>query len=83
VFSLVGSFFWVAVITLQPLLPLPPYARSSRATPDKVLLVLSVVVGRTGAFTLPAPPHCAVFFFLFWRASTPPQGLVFDSLYPD
>jgi hypothetical protein len=32
--------------------------------------------------TLPAPPHGAVFLSMFWRGSTPPQGPVFDSLYP-
>jgi hypothetical protein len=56
--------FWVAVITLQPLPLLPPYVRSSRAAPDKVVLILSVVVG-AGASTLPAPPLCAGFFFRF------------------
>jgi hypothetical protein len=53
----------VAVITLQPLPPLPPYVCSSRATPDKVLSILSVVVG-SGASTLLAP-LCTMFLFCF------------------
>jgi hypothetical protein len=51
-----------AVITLQPQPLFPPYVRSSQATPDKVLLILSIVVG-AGASTSPAPPLCSVFFF--------------------
>jgi hypothetical protein len=59
--SLLCFFFQAGVITLQPLPPLAPYVRLSRATPDKVLsILLSVVVG-AGASTLPAPPLCAVF----------------------
>jgi hypothetical protein len=61
VFPLVFFFVWVAVITLQPLPPLPPHVRSSRAALDKVLSVLSVVVG-AGASTLPAPSLGASFF---------------------
>jgi hypothetical protein len=63
VVSVVSFFFLVAVIILQPLPPLPPYVRSSRAALDKNLSILSVVVG-AGASTLPAPPLCAVSFRL-------------------
>jgi hypothetical protein len=65
VFPLVVFSPRVAVITLQPLPPLPPYVRSSRATPDKVLLITSLSSGGAAISTLPAPPLCAVFFFVF------------------
>jgi hypothetical protein len=60
-FLLLGFFFRVAVITLQLLPPLPSFVRSSQAAPNKVLSVLSVVVG-AGASTLLAILICAFFF---------------------
>jgi hypothetical protein len=55
----------VVVITLQPLPPLPPYVRLSRATPNKVLSITSFSSGGAGASTLLDPPLCAVYFFRF------------------
>jgi hypothetical protein len=73
-------FSRVALVIIQQLPPLPPYVRSSRAAPDKVLSTLSVVAG-AGASTLAALPICTV-FFSFRRGSTFPQGPIPPSLYP-
>jgi hypothetical protein len=51
------------LITLQPLLPLPPYVRSSRETPDKVLLILSSDGG--GCFYITSSSSMCSFFFCF------------------
>jgi hypothetical protein len=68
-FSSEGSardiFLWLGFFfaRYQPIPLLPPYVPSSRASPDTVLSILSIVVG-AGASTLLAPPLCAFFFDL-------------------
>jgi hypothetical protein len=66
------------VITLQQLPPLPPYMHSSQAAPDKVLLILSVMVGGW-CFYITDSSMCS-FFFHFGGG----QALykVQSSLYP-
>jgi hypothetical protein len=59
------------VFTFQPLPPLPPCVRSSRATPNKVLSILSVVVGVGASNTLPVPPLSAVLFFFVLEGVDP------------
>jgi hypothetical protein len=57
------SFFRVAVITLQPLPPLPPYARSSRAAPDKVLSIPSLTSdGGRCSYITGSSSMCSIFF---------------------
>jgi hypothetical protein len=75
VFTLV-FYSRVPVITLQPLLPLPPYVLSSRATRDKVLSITCLSSGGVRASTLPATSLCAL--FSFWRGSIPPQRAIRD-----